>query len=53
MQAREQKSRQEVVQLRIEVDEAKRAQDVSQIVDSEYFQDLKTKAKSQREKSRK
>lgn len=53
VQAREQKLRQEVVQLRIEIDEAKRAQDVSQIVDSEYFQDLKTKAKSQREKSRK
>jgi hypothetical protein len=50
VQAREQKLKQEILQLRIEIDEKKRSQDVSQIVDTEYFQDLKKKAKDMREK---
>jgi hypothetical protein len=50
VQAREQKLKQEIVKLRIEIDDKKRAQEVSQIVDTEYFKDLKEKAKGLREK---
>jgi methyl-accepting chemotaxis protein len=50
VQAREQKLKQEIQKLRIEIDDKKRAQDVSQIVDTEYFKDLKQKAKGLRDK---
>lgn len=48
VQAREQKLKQEVVQLRIEIDQSKREKQVSEIVDSEFFQDLKDKAGTMR-----
>jgi hypothetical protein len=38
----------QIQQLRIEIDEAKRQQQVSEIVDSDFFQDLQAKAKSMR-----
>jgi CRP-like cAMP-binding protein len=47
---REETLRQEVAQLRIEIDDAKRKKDASQIMDSEYYRNLKDKVKSMREK---
>jgi len=49
VQAREQKLKQEIQQLRIEIDEKKREKEVKEIVDTEYFRDLKKKAKGLRE----
>ncbi|MBN1888047.1 MAG: HAMP domain-containing protein [Thermoflexales bacterium] len=49
---REQALKQEIQQLRIEIDEAKRQQQVSEIVDTDFFQDLRAKAKSLRERGR-
>jgi CRP/FNR family transcriptional regulator len=46
---REEKLQQEVAQLRIEIDEAKRRQEVKQITESEYYVDLKAKLKAMRE----
>jgi hypothetical protein len=43
---RESSLRQEIQQLRIEIDEAKRKQQVSEIVDTDFFQDLQSKALS-------
>ena len=43
---REQSLRQEIQQLRIEIDEANRQQQVSEIVDSDFFQDLQVRARS-------
>jgi len=51
VQQRSQKLKEEVVQLRIEIDQSKRQKQVSEIVDSECFQDLKSKAKSIRKKA--
>jgi CHASE3 domain sensor protein len=42
---RESSLRQEIQQLRIEIDEAKRQQQVSEIVDTDFFQDLQAKAR--------
>lgn len=50
VKAREQKLKQEVAQLRIEIDETKRKKEVSEIVDSEFFKDLKSKASDMRRK---
>ena len=47
---RQEKLKQEVVQLRIEIDQAKRAKQVSEIVDSDFFQDLKTKSETMRKR---
>jgi HAMP domain-containing protein len=44
VQAREQKLKEEVKQLRIEIDETKRKKQVDEIVDSEFFRDLQGKA---------
>jgi CRP/FNR family transcriptional regulator, cyclic AMP receptor protein len=46
---REDKLRQEVAQLRIEIDQSKRKQDFSQITESEYYQNLKARLKVLRE----
>jgi CRP/FNR family transcriptional regulator, cyclic AMP receptor protein len=46
---REEKLQQEVAQLRIEIDENKRKQEVSQITGSEYYVSLKEKLKALRE----
>jgi CRP/FNR family transcriptional regulator, cyclic AMP receptor protein len=46
---REEKLQQEVVQLRIEIDETKRKQQFSQITESEYYLSIKEKLKAMRE----
>jgi len=46
--AREQQLKQEIKQLRIEIDEAKRKKQVSEIVDSDFFKDLSSRAKEMR-----
>jgi hypothetical protein len=48
VQAREQKLKEEVVQLRIEIDEVKRQKQVAEIVESDFFQDLQGKAREMR-----
>ena len=50
VEAREKKLKQEVTQLRIEIDEAKRAKEVAEIADTDYFRDLQKKAREQRGK---
>lgn len=42
---REQSLKQQIQQLRIEIDEAKRQKQVSEIVDTDFFQDLQAKAR--------
>jgi CHASE3 domain sensor protein len=49
---REQNLRQEIQQLRIEIDENKRQEQVNEIVDSDFFQDLRTKAHNLRNRQR-
>jgi CRP/FNR family cyclic AMP-dependent transcriptional regulator len=51
VQEREDTLRQEVAQLRIEIDEAKRKQEVQRIVGSEYYQSLKERAKELRKRN--
>ncbi len=46
--AREQKLKQEIQQLRIEIDQAKRQKQVSEIVESDFFKDLTLRAKEMR-----
>jgi nitrate/nitrite-specific signal transduction histidine kinase len=43
VQAREQRLKQEVQALRIQIDEVKKAQQVAEITESEYFQQLQQK----------
>ncbi|MHB8626605.1 MAG: HAMP domain-containing protein [Aggregatilineales bacterium] len=45
---REETLKQEVTQLRVEVDEARRTKQVSEIVETEFFKDLQVKAQSMR-----
>jgi len=47
---REQALRQQIQQLRIEIDEAKRQKQVSEIVDTDFFQELRSKARAMRER---
>ncbi len=47
--AREQRLKQQVQQLRIELDEARQAREVAEITESDYFQQLQAKAKDLRE----
>jgi HAMP domain-containing protein len=49
VQSREKKLKQEIQKLQIEIDETKRAREVKEIVDTEYFRDLKKKARDLRE----
>jgi CHASE3 domain sensor protein/GAF domain-containing protein len=49
---REQSLRQEIQQLRIEIDEAKRQQQVSEIVDTDFFSELQAKAREMRRRNR-
>jgi hypothetical protein len=51
VRAREQRLRQEVRELRIEIDEVKKARQVAEITESEYFQQLQQKARRLRSKS--
>lgn len=46
VQEREDELRKQVFELQIEIDEAKRRQEVEEILDSEFYRDLKEKAKS-------
>jgi CRP-like cAMP-binding protein len=48
---REDQLKREVARLRIEIDEAKHQQEVSSIVGSEYFQDLKAKVRALRQQN--
>jgi methyl-accepting chemotaxis protein len=48
---REQRLREQVAQLRIEVDEAKKTTEVKRIVESDYFQELQERAKKMRRRS--
>ena len=48
---REQKLRQEVELLRIEIDQAKKERQVAEITETDYFQELKVKAKKMRSRS--
>ena len=50
VEAREQRLRKEVIELRIQIDEANRAKQVSEITESEYFQQLKEKISVLRKK---
>lgn len=50
---REQSLRQEIQRLRIEIDEVKRQQQVEEIVETDFFQDLKVKAQAMRRRARK
>jgi CHASE3 domain sensor protein/GAF domain-containing protein len=47
---REQALRHEIQQLKIEIDEAKRAKQVSEIVDSDFFQNVQTRARALRQR---
>lgn len=47
---REEELRQEIAQLKIEIDEAKRERQVDEIVESDFFQDIKAKARDLRRK---
>ena len=49
---REQQLKHQIQALRIEIDQTKKAQQVSEITDTEYFQDLQKKAKALRDRSR-
>ena len=49
---REQKLKNQIEQLRIEIDEAKRQRQVEQIVETDYFQALRQKARSMREQAK-
>jgi HAMP domain-containing protein len=50
VEAREKKLKQEVSQLRIEIDEVKRSKQLSEIADTDYFRDLQKKSKEMRGK---
>ena len=50
VQDRQQKLKQEVERLKVEIDEVKRKKDVSDIVDSDFFKDLKSKARELKKK---
>lgn len=52
IEAREKKLKQEVAQLRIEIDDVKRAKQVAEIADTEYFQSLQKKAREIRGQSK-
>jgi HAMP domain-containing protein len=49
---REQSLKQEIRQLRIEIDEARRQQQVEEIVETDFFQDLQSRARAMRERTR-
>jgi hypothetical protein len=53
MQKREAKLRQEIAELRIEINEAKRVRQVQQITETDYFRGLQIKADEMRERRKK
>lgn len=52
VQAREQRLRQQVQQLKIEIDEVKKARQVAEITETDYFQELQEKARKLRSRER-
>jgi methyl-accepting chemotaxis protein len=50
MYARQEELKREVAQLKIEIDQTRRQKEVKEIVDSDYFQDLKAKSESMRKR---
>jgi nitrate/nitrite-specific signal transduction histidine kinase len=48
VQAREQRLKQQIQELRIEIDEVKKAQQVAEITETDYFYQLKQRAKELR-----
>ena len=50
VRVRELSLKRQVEELKIEIDEAKRQQQVQEIVDTDFFQDLRTKARAARVK---
>ena len=50
VQEREERLRQEVAQLRIQIDESKREEQVSEITETDYFQDLTQHAENLRKR---
>jgi DNA-binding response OmpR family regulator len=53
VQAREQRLKQQIQELRIEIDEVKKAQQVAEITETDYFYQLKQRAKDLRESGKK
>jgi CheY-like chemotaxis protein len=51
VQAREERLRRQVQQLRIEIDEVKKAQQVAQVTDTEYFHELEARAQQLRSRT--
>jgi DNA-binding response OmpR family regulator len=49
--AREEQLRQQVQQLRIEIDEVKKAQQVAEVTETEYFQELQSRARDLRQRT--
>ena len=49
---REQTLRKQVEALKIEIDEAKRTRQVSEIAETDFFRDLQTKARSMRKRTK-
>jgi CRP-like cAMP-binding protein len=49
VQKRESELKHEIAQLRIEIDEARRQREVSTVVETDYFKDLKAKSRAMRE----
>lgn len=52
VQAREQRLKQQIQELRIEIDETKKARQVAEITETDYFHDLREKARTLRNKVR-
>jgi len=46
--AREQRLRQQIEELRVEIDESRKAREVAEITETDYFQMLQQKARSMR-----
>ncbi|MFB2876739.1 peptidoglycan-binding protein [Floridanema aerugineum] len=53
VKAREQKLKQQLVELQIEIDQAKKERQVAEITETDYFQELQKKAKQMRRKNSK
>jgi hypothetical protein len=53
MQKREEALQKTIQELRIEIDEARRAEKVQEIAETDYFRDLQNKAEAMRERRRK
>ena len=52
IKGREEKLKQQVAELKIEIDESKRKKQVAEITESDFFQDLQARAKEMRKRKR-